>query len=107
MYLVAITTSESPIETRYVYLHPRDRRMQLSPVVDKDVLLSSLNDARHALDLAWDFYQDSDARHAVATITGPDGPVQSRWYGPSAEGHPSHQLERVHMAALCEAGVTR
>lgn len=107
-YLVAITTSELTMDTRYIYLHRDDRRMQLSPTVDTDVLLPTLDDARHALDLAWDFYEsNSDAHYAVATITGPDGPVQSRWYGPRAESFVSNEMERKHHAALCAAGVAR
>jgi hypothetical protein len=100
MFTVALTTSDSSISTRFAYLHPVDRRMQLSPVHDADVLLPSLEDARRALDLVWDFYEDSEARYAVATITGPDGPVQSRWYGPRAETPVSNAMERAHYAAL-------
>ena len=95
MYLVAFTSPEFFL-TSWVYLHADDRRMQLSPVVDDDVLLPTLDDARHALALAEDFLTGTDVPY-YATITGPDGEIQSQYRGP-ADDMRRHALVAAHTA---------
>lgn len=100
MYLVAITTTDLIAGTTYVYLHHADRRMQLSHCIDSEVVLPTLDDARHALDLVADFYDwDTDVTARYITITGPDGPVQDSYRGPN-DDHYRLPLIAKHNAAL-------
>lgn len=101
MYLVAVTTRELTRDVTFVYLHPTDRRIQLSPRVDRDVFLPTHADGTHALELALSFFGDSPNPCFMATLIGPDGPVRESYRGP--KDGPSHAMAAAHAAALAAA----
>lgn len=81
-YLVAVTTTELISDTRWVYLHPADSRLQLSPYPE---LIPALADARRAVDLADDFYGDGNFAYLI-TLTGPDGTMSTHYRGSDIPG---------------------
>ncbi|QWY82839.1 hypothetical protein PP641_gp099 [Arthrobacter phage SilentRX] len=81
-YLVAVTTSEIASDTNWVYLHPADSRMQLSPTPE---LIPALDDARRAADLADDFYAGGNFSYLI-TVTGPAGIHHTRYRGTAVPG---------------------
>lgn len=97
MFLVAVTTTDILSGTNYVYLHPVDRRFQLSPVPEP---MESRHDAALALWLAAEFFdEDTDVTARYITITGPDGPVRESYRGPADE-HYRLPLVTKHEAGL-------
>lgn len=101
-YLVAATTTELTSYTSWVYLHPVDGRMQLSPYPE---FIPTREDALKALALAQDFYSDTDASAHYITVDGPDGPVRSSFAG---KAHCEEMLIERHVGNCGMAGyITR
>lgn len=97
MFYAAVTISELPSSTTWVYLHPVDRRFQLSPVPEP---IASREDADLALTLALNFYDSLDVPYArYGSLTGPDGPIRDSYHGPKAPAV-RLSLEHTHNQAL-------
>lgn len=99
MYLVAVTTAELDQHTTWVYLHPADGRMQLSPY-PMDSFIPDRDDALKALALAQDFYGAGDSAHFIS-LDGPETWERSSYRGPA---HLRDSLVERHRGNLSMAG---
>jgi len=84
MFTIVATTTELDL-TRWVYLHPRDGRIQLSPTPES---VASRADADRALQCAQDFYSATvpQGHGILITVTGPMGYYRQHYSGPAGHG---------------------